>query len=551
MGPKVTSAVLSILHSGFMLRKINYTHIALVPKIKNPEKITNFRPISLCNVIYKIVSKVLANRLKVVLPLVISDSQSAFVHGYLITDNVLVAFEVIHSMSLKRSGRRGQMAIKLDMSKANDRVEWGFVEGMMRKLGFAKRWIKLIMMCVNSASYSILINGEQWGYFSTSRKIRQGDSLSPYLFLLCVEGLSYLLRKNVVEGRLKGVSVSRGRPQITHLFFTNDSLLFCQATRANCEAISGILQLYEGVSGQQLNRNKTSIFFTRNTPVEMRCHIQNTFQVPEIKNHETYLGLPSFVGRSKNAAFGDLKGRVWRRMNGWKEKFLSNGGREVLIKAVAQSIPTYMLSCFWLPDGLCKDLNSMFSNLWWGHHDKKKKSHWVSWHKLCNSKNNGGLGFRDIRMFNQALLAKQGWRLLTQPNSLFARVYKAKYFSKGDFMDAKVGYRPSAWRSIALARSVLRLGLRWHIGDGKQVRINSNSWLPLTGHFCPFSSQDVLDKDEKVSVLIDVTNHSWNINMVQGYFRNGKLWQFVLFLFHHELGLIGYSGIRPLRGYFR
>lgn len=134
MGPEVTSAVLSILHSGFMLRKINYTHIALVPKIKNPEKITNFRPISLCNVIYKIVSKVLANRLKVVLPLVISDSQSAFVHGYLITDNVLVAFEVIHSMSLKRSGRRGQMAIKLDMSKANDRVEWGFVEGMMRKL---------------------------------------------------------------------------------------------------------------------------------------------------------------------------------------------------------------------------------------------------------------------------------------------------------------------------------------------------------------------------------------------------------------------------------
>ena len=162
------------------------------------------------------------------------------------------------------------MAIKLDMSKANDRVEWGFVEGMMRKLGFAKRWIKLIMMCVNSASYSILINGEQWGYFSTSRKIRQGDSLSPYLFLLCVEGLSYLLRKNVVEGRLKGVSASRGRPQITHLFFTNDSLLFCQATRANCEAISGILQLYEGVSGQQLNRNKTSIFFTRNTLLASR-----------------------------------------------------------------------------------------------------------------------------------------------------------------------------------------------------------------------------------------------------------------------------------------
>ena len=138
VGPEVSHAIISILHSGHMLRKINYTHIVLIPKIKKQEKMTDFWPISLCNVIYKIVSKVLANRLKVVLPLVISDSQSAFVPGRLITDNVLVAFEVMHFMSRKRVGKKGQMAIKLDMSKAYDRVEWAFLEAVLRGLDFAE-----------------------------------------------------------------------------------------------------------------------------------------------------------------------------------------------------------------------------------------------------------------------------------------------------------------------------------------------------------------------------------------------------------------------------
>uniref|UniRef100_A0A2N9HX16 Reverse transcriptase domain-containing protein n=1 Tax=Fagus sylvatica TaxID=28930 RepID=A0A2N9HX16_FAGSY len=405
--------------------------------------------------------EILANRLKKVLPYVISESQSAFVPGRLITDNVLVAFEVMHSMSLKRIGRRGQMALKLDMSKAYDRVEWVFVEAIMRRLGFAEDWINLIMMCLKSVSYSVLINGEQHGYFKASRGIRQGDSLSPYLFLLY------------------------------------DSLLFCQATMANCLAVSHILQQYEMVSGQQLNRAKTSLFFTRNTSSDMRSQIQEVFQVPEIKSHEKYLGLPSFIGRSKNAAFGELKGRVWRRMSGWKEKFLSNGGREVLIKAVAQAIPTYTMSCFKLPDELCQDLNTMFCNFWWGHHDKSKKAHWIRWKKLCTSKEVGGMGFRDLKFFNMALLAKQGWRLLQQPQSLIFRVLKAKYFPLCDFLEASIGHRPSyAWRSIASARAVLNLGLRWHIGDGKSVRITKDPWLPLSSPSYSLSAQNVVDSND-------------------------------------------------------
>ena len=135
-----------------------------------------------------------------------------------------MAFEVMHSMSRKRVGKKGQMAIKLDMSKAYDRVEWAFLEAVLRGLGFAEEWTKLIMMCITFVSYSVLINGERRGYFSATRGIRQGDSLSPYLFLLCAEGLSYMLRKAEANGSIGGVATSRGG--LEYLIFSLHMILF-------------------------------------------------------------------------------------------------------------------------------------------------------------------------------------------------------------------------------------------------------------------------------------------------------------------------------------
>jgi hypothetical protein len=193
VGDSVSTAVLSVLNSGKLLRKTNLTYISLIPKKKNPEKMSDYRPISLCNVFYKIISKVLANRLKIILPVIISDSQSAFVPGRMITDNVSVAFEVLHKMKAKRKGRKGEMAVKLDMSKVYDRVEWTFLEAIMRKLGFEEKWIMMIMECIRTVQYSILLDGVPKGYIIPSRRLWQGDPLSPYLFLFCAEGLSALL----------------------------------------------------------------------------------------------------------------------------------------------------------------------------------------------------------------------------------------------------------------------------------------------------------------------------------------------------------------------
>ena len=155
-----------------MLPKINHTNIFLIPKVKDLEKMFDFRQISLCNVIYKIISKVLANRLKPVLPRIISPTQSAFVLGRLITNNVLVAYEMLHTMHARKKGKKGSMALKLDISKAYDLVKWQFLQGIMEKMGFPTQWIKRVMSCVTTASFSILVNGKPYGMVHPSRGIR-------------------------------------------------------------------------------------------------------------------------------------------------------------------------------------------------------------------------------------------------------------------------------------------------------------------------------------------------------------------------------------------
>lgn len=278
----------------------------------------------------------------------------------------------------------------------------------MRKLGFAERWITLAMTCVRIVTYSMLINGQPHGNISPTRGIQQGDPLSPYFFLLCGEGLGALLNRVENEGRITGLPITRGGTRLNHLFFANDSLLFCKTNIFEWLHIQEILDTYEKASGQKLNKNKTSIFFSRNTKAEARTHILSVAGTSSTRGYEKYLGLPAIFGRSKVRAFAEIKGKVWDRINGWKENFLSQAGKEILLKAVIQEIPTYTMSVFLLPKTLCKDINSMMSRFWWGNKEKDSKMVWMSWERMGRPKVKGGLGFRDLEMFNLALLAKQG-----------------------------------------------------------------------------------------------------------------------------------------------
>ena len=360
VGGMVTKTVLGFLNSRIIPPKFNDTHIVLIPKSKNPRNVTKYRPISLCNMVYKLASKTLVNRLKKFLPSIISESQSAFVNGRLITDNVLVAIETMHHINQKKGGAKGEMALKLDMSKAYDRVEWRCLDKIMEKLGFNSRWRNLMLQCISTVTYSIKINGKQCGQISPTHDLRQGDPLSPFLFLFCAEGLSAMIKKAVDREKMEGISICRGGPRISHIFFADDSIVFYKASTEECDALQRILGVYENSSGQQLNRSKTSLFFSPNTSESTKHEIKNRFEAQVIKQHEKYLGLPSLIGRSKKKSFREIK----EKLAGWKEKLLTKAGKEVLIKAVAQAIPTYAMSCFKIPNSLYDEMTSLIKNLW-------------------------------------------------------------------------------------------------------------------------------------------------------------------------------------------
>lgn len=259
VGNDVVDVVRSFLESGHKIQQLNCTNVALIPKVKSPVNMTQLRPISLCNVLYKIGSKVLANRLKSLLHQIISPFQSAFVPGRLISDNSMLAFEIAHFLKRRRDGKVGYGALKLDMSKAYDRVEWPFLEAAMIRFGFCSGWVTWIMRCVRTVSYSFIPNGESRGKVYPSRGLRQADTISPYLFLLCAEVLSRLISNAEAQDCLHGVKVCRTTPSISHLFFADDSFIFFKANEEECVVLKDIFLCYETASGQKINFDKSCV----------------------------------------------------------------------------------------------------------------------------------------------------------------------------------------------------------------------------------------------------------------------------------------------------
>ncbi|CAJ2637778.1 unnamed protein product [Trifolium pratense] len=371
--------------NGRLSKGINATFIALIPKTDNPQRLNDFRPISLVGSLYKILAKVLANRLRQVIGSVISESQTAFVKNRQILDGILIANEIVDEA---RKSKKDLMLFKVDFEKAYDSVDWGYLDDVMGRMSFPTLWRKWIRECVCTATASVLVNGSPTDEFPLRRGLRQGDPLSPFLFLLAAEGLNVLMEAMVARNLFTGYSIGgQGSIRVSHLQFADDTLLLGVKSWANVRALRAVLVLFEIMSGLKIGGDPRRLVFWE--PVLTR-----------IKN----------------------------RLSGWKSRFLSLGGRLVLLKSVLTSLPEY-----------------------------------------------GGLGVRQLREFNLALLGKWCWRMLVDREGLWFRVLADRYGVE-DGRLCEGGQRGSVWwrEIVRIREGEGELGGRW-FGEHVLRRTKSRS----------------------------------------------------------------------------
>jgi hypothetical protein len=299
-------------------------------------------------------------------------------------------------------------------------------------------------------------------------------------------------------------------PHVTHLLFADDSIVFLEASRQNMQTLKRVLTDYEVSSGQRVNLQKSSIFFGPGCNDGLKEQVKRDIGIACEALSERYLGLPTVVGKSKAGCFQYLTDRSWGKIKGWKGQGMSKAGRGTFIKSVLQAVPAYAMSCFQLTKNQCKKLGMVSANLWWGDAEGKKKVHWISWKRMCQSKSNWGVGFRDFECFNQAFLSKQGWRLLTDKDSLCAKVLKARYHKSTDFLQATCPKRASfMWRSIIHGRDLLKAGLIWRIGDGESVKVWEDNWIPRSSLQRPLAWLRE-QPPEMVSEFLDEYGRGWD-----------------------------------------
>uniref|UniRef100_A0A2N9HXU9 CCHC-type domain-containing protein n=1 Tax=Fagus sylvatica TaxID=28930 RepID=A0A2N9HXU9_FAGSY len=423
VGDSVVKEVRQIFSSGRMPEYLNRTLISLIPKCLGPETLSQFRPISLCNTVYKIVTKIIVSRLRP------TYRQSCFPFSGCICS--------------WKKGRMGHLILKLDLEKAYDRLEWDFIREVLTFFKFPPSFVDLVLECVSTSSFSILVNGGQLENFKPSRGIRQGDPLSPYLFILCMEYLSLKILEACDNNTWKAIKASRTGPSFSHLL------------------------------------PKSKVFFSPNVNPNLRQHLCSILGVSSTPNLGKYLGFPLRSNGRSTRDFDFVVEKVQAKLSSWKAKLLSPAGRVILVQSVTSAIPAYYMQNVALPIRVCSNLDKLNRDFLWGSIDDRKKMHMVSWDKVCRSRDLGGLGLYSTKARNLALLAKLNWRVMENPNSLWAKTLIAKYCPNG-IMDERLETRRSGssnWKGLKKGHEVFRKGLRWVVNNGQEISFWHDLWV--------------------------------------------------------------------------
>ncbi|RVW43416.1 Transposon TX1 uncharacterized 149 kDa protein [Vitis vinifera] len=422
--------------NGKFVKSLNATFLVLIPKKVGAEALGDYRPISLVGSLYKWLAKVLANRLKKVVGKVVSKAQGAFVEGRQILDAVLIANEAIDS-TLKNN--ESGILCKLDIEKAYDKVDWNFILTIMEKMGFGEKWIRWIQWCISTASFSVMINGTPTGFFQSSRGLRQGDPLSPYLFVIAMEVFNVFIKRAVEGDFLSGCRV-KGRSE-------------------------------EGaVSGLRINLEKSELIPVGR--VESMDDLAGDFGCSLGSLPTTYLGMPLGAPFKSVTVWDGVEERFRRRLSMWKRQYLSKGGRATLIRSTLSNLPIYLMSLLCLPSSVRRRLEKIQRDFLWGGGNLDHKPHLVRWELVCISKAKGGLGVKSLSLLNKTLLAKWNWRFANEREALWNKVIRGKYGeARGGWCSREVreAHGLGLWKGIRMGWKLVSDKLAFIVGNGRRI----------------------------------------------------------------------------------
>ena len=475
VGNDMIDGVLEFLTTGKLLRQWNSTILTLTPKKSGASRITDFRPIACCNTVYKVASKLLANRLKSVLPMMISSAQSAFIPGRLLVENVLLATEMVQGYNLKSISKR--CMLKVDLKKAFDTLSWDFIMNTMEAMEFPEGLRNLIKQCITSASYSVAINGELCGYFKGTRGLRQGDPLSPYLFVLSIEVFSQMLSAKYEDGSI-GFHPNAMEPAVTHLAFADDIMVFSDGEKKSLECISSTFDTFAAWSGLNMNKDKTELFLAGMTQNETLDISSLGFKIGSLPVR--YLGLPLMHRQLRISDYRPLLEKVSGCLNSWSAKALSYAGRCQLLSSVIYGTIIFWASAFILPKGCINKIQSMCTNFLWGGRIDQRSTAKISWKTICLPKSEGGLGLRDFGVWNKTLCLKLIWIILTKTASLWADWVKSYRLNNRNFWSIDEDKQTSpTLRSLLRLRPLAAQFIRTRVGSGSATSFWWDHWTPL------------------------------------------------------------------------
>lgn len=474
IGNDFTDAVQEFFASGQILKQWNVTAIMLVPKSTEVDRVSGFRPISCCNAIYKVVSKILARRLEKVLPVMVSPSQSAFVKGRLLVENVLLATEMVHGFGSKNSSPRG--LLKVDIRKAFDSVSWPFILQILEAAEFSSIFVSWIKNCITTTSFSINVNGELCGYFQGKCGLRQGDPISPALFIIAMEAFTSLISGKFDDGQI-GYHPLGINPKVSHLCFADDLMIFFDGKRSSLDGIADALEEFRGLSGLGLNKDKTSLFHSGLDDQEVTAVSTSGFQQGVFPIR--YLGLPLHSRRLRKSEYSPLIDSIRKRLQSWKVRLLSYAGRLQLIKAVIYNMVNFWLSAFVLPKGCLKEIESLCRDYLWSSNPGARGSAKVAWKDLCLPRNEGGLGLRNFYLWNKALVLRLVWLQFAGSNSLWVAWNREHRLKRCTYWTADSRQSDSwVWRALLSLRPLARRLIGCDIGNGTTASYWCDNWLP-------------------------------------------------------------------------